>query len=171
MLGSDHKFHIRRGVPSDAGPLAGLFRDAWELAYRGIIPATHLEALIRRRDEAAWRATLETSDGLLVLEVLGKVAGYASFGSRRGRGRTGYQGEIYELYLGPVYQGLGFGEHLFEACRLALDAKNLKGLIVWALADNVPALSFYWARGGRPIGRTTDRIAGVPLTRVAYGWP
>ncbi|HRD74575.1 MAG TPA: GNAT family N-acetyltransferase [Hyphomicrobiaceae bacterium] len=170
MLGSDHKFRIRKGVPADAAALAVLFRETWELTYRAIIPAVHLETLIRRRNEDAWRLALGASEGILVLEVLGVIAGYASFGAARGRGRSAYRGEIYELYLAPVYQGLGLGEHLFEATRSALDQRRLSGLIVWALADNLPALSFYWARGGRPIARVTDRMAGVPLPKVAYGW-
>ena len=69
-------------------------------------------------------------------------------GSSRQRGP--YQGEIYELYLDPIYQGLGLGEHLFEGCRHTLDMRKLNGLIVWALLDNTAACDFYWRRGGRP---------------------
>ena len=78
------------------------------------------------------------------------VAGYATVGPARVRGE--YEGEIYELYVTPTYQGLGFGERLFEACRYHLDARQLSGLIVWALADNMAATDFYWRRGGRPVG-------------------
>ena len=75
------------------------------------------------------------------------------------RQRAPYQGEIYELYLDPIYQGLGLGEHLFEGCRHALDMRKLNGLIVWALLDNTAACDFYWRRGGRPIASafTQDR--------------
>jgi len=159
---------VRRGAPEDASALAQLFRDAWEVAYRGIIPHLHLETIIRRRDASWWKNAASGSDGLLVLEVSDTIAGYATFGRSRVKGR--YQGEIYELYLAPLYQGLGFGEHLFEGVRHALDQRKLNGLIVWALADNQVAQDFYWRRGGRPIAKSTDRIGGAKLEKIAYGW-
>ena len=74
------------------------------------------------------------SDGdNLVLEVSGDVVGYATLGPSRTRGR--FEGEIYELYMAPPHQGLGFGECLFEACRYRLDERRLSGLLVWALAE------------------------------------
>ena len=158
----------RRGVQGDASGLAELFRQSWERAYRGIIPAVHLESIIRRRDKAWWQNAASAGSGLLVLEVAGKLAGYVTFG--RTRGRSKQQGEIYELYLAPSYQGLGFGEHLFEAARYALDQRSLNGLVVWALADNESAHAFYWRRGGRPITKTTDKVGGVKLAKIAYAW-
>ena len=96
------------------------------------------------------------------------LAGYATLGNSRQRGR--YQGEIYELYLDPLYQGLGLGEHLFEGCRHALDMRRLDGLIVWALLGNTSACDFYWRRGGRPVASTFTRIGGARLEKVAFAW-
>lgn len=168
MLQSRSEIAVRKGTTEDAGALADLFRDAWRLAYTGVIPHLHLESIIRRRDKTWWKNAVAGGDGLLVLEVAGTVAGYATFG--RSRLKSKYQGEIYEIYLAPTYQGLGFGEHLFEGVRHALDQRKLNGLVIWALADNAVAQDFYWRRGGRPIARSTDRIGGAKLQKVAYGW-
>ena len=89
---------------------------------------------------------------------------------RRSRQRGPYQGEIYELYLDPIYQGLGLGEHLFEGCRHTLDMRKLNGLIVWALLDNTPACDFYWRRGGRPVASAFTRIGRAKLEKVAFTW-
>ena len=168
MLQSRTEIRVRKGTHRDAGPLADLFRSSWEVAYRGIIPHLHLEAMIRRRDKRWWQNAAKGADGLLVLEVEGVVAGYVTYGRARGRGKT--QGEIFELYLAPSYQGLGFGEHLFEAARYALDERRLKGLIVWALTENMAAARFYWRCGGRPSGRTTDSVGGAKLQKTCYSW-
>ncbi len=168
MLGSSSQVRVRRGKPADAEALAEVFRESWQTAYRGIIPHLHLESMIRRRGPEWWANALRSGDSTFVLEVGGEVAGYATWGSARSRGA--YQGEIYEIYLAPSYQGLGFGELLFEACRHALDERRVKGLICWALSENTPAIDFYWRRGGRPIAKAFDRIGGAKLEKVAFAW-
>jgi len=168
MLESGAKVLVRDSRPSDAEALANLFRDSWELAYQGIIPQLHLEALIQRRGLSWWKRSLRKARGTLIVDVDGTVAGYSTCGASRRRGK--YQGEIYELYLAPEYQGLGLGEHLFEASRHCLDMRQLRGVVVWALLDNTMACDFYWRRGGRPIAQASDRFGEVQLTKVAFGW-
>ena len=169
MLGSSSQVSVRKGRVTDAKDLAEVFRDSWRQAYRGIIPHLHLETMIGRRGVEWWQGSLRSGDSVLVLEVCGDVAGYATWGASRTRGQK-QQGEIYELYLAPLYQGLGFGEHLFEACRHHIDQRKLKGVVVWSLLDNTPATDFYWRRGGRPIARSFDRIGGARLEKVAFAW-
>ncbi|MDX2201356.1 MAG: GNAT family N-acetyltransferase [Hyphomicrobiaceae bacterium] len=160
---------MRLGKTSDAKALARIFKESWFFAYRGILPEQHLDALAKQRTPEWWRRFIKgEEEGLLVLELDGTVAGYATFGPSRHAGR--HQGEIYELYLDPLYQGLGLGEHLFEGCRARLDERGLDGLVVWALIENTPACDFYWRRGGRPIKSTQTRIAGAQLEKVAFGW-
>jgi len=105
---------------------------------------------------------------VLALEYDQNMIGYATCGTARSQGR--HKGEIYEIYLLPDFQGLGFGEHLFEACRYRLDERRLKGLIVWALAENTSAISFYWQRGGRPIRAIYERIGSERLEKIAFAW-
>lgn len=168
MLGSHSKVCVRRGRPADAAALSQVFRDSWLLAYRGIIPHVYLEGFVRQRTPEWWRGVVRSGEGTLVLELADKVVGYATYGSARQRGP--FQGEIYELYLDPVCQGLGFGEHLFEGCRHRLDMRRVKGLIVWALLDNKAACDFYWRRGGRPVTSTFTKIGGARLEKVAFAW-
>lgn len=168
MLGSSTKVAIRKARVTDAKALARVYAESWRLAYRGIIPHLHLESMIQRRGPEWWHNALRSGESVLVMEISGEIVGYATWGVSRTR--SAQQGEIYELYLSPTYQGLGFGEHLFESCRHHLDQRKLKGLIVWALFDNTPAINFYWRRGGRPIGRTFDKIGGSKLEKIAFAW-
>jgi ribosomal protein S18 acetylase RimI-like enzyme len=168
MLGSGSKVNVRNGRSGDAAALSKLFADSWLFAYRGIIPHLHLDGMIRQRTPEWWRSAVRTGDSTLVLELAGKVVGYATFGPARQRGP--FQGEIYELYLDPHHQGLGLGEHLFEACRHALDMRKLNGLIIWALLDNTPACDFYWRRGGRPVANAFTRVGKAKLEKIAFTW-
>lgn len=168
MLNQSLKVSVRNARPSDAIVLAQIFRDSWRLAYTGILPPLYLEREILRRDAAWWRRAIAAERNLLVILLDGNVAGYATCGRARGGGRD--VGEIYELYLAPIYQGLGLGTHLFEACRATLDALDLEHLIVWALAANEKAHAFYIRCGGRPTRRSCVRFGKGSNPRIAFEW-
>jgi ribosomal protein S18 acetylase RimI-like enzyme len=168
MLGASSHCEVRSGNLSDAPALSEVFRLTWSQAYLGIIPHLHLDSMIRRRGVEWWRSTIKSGNGVLVLQVAGSTAGYATLGAARARGKQ--EGEIYELYVTPTHQGLGFGELLFEACRHQLDTRRFSGLIVWALADNTRATEFYWRRGGRPAGFGFERFGDRRLKKIAFAW-
>jgi ribosomal protein S18 acetylase RimI-like enzyme len=168
MLGSSAPIKVRNGKPGDANAIAGVFKESWAQAYRGIIPHAHLQHMIRRRGPEWWRSAVRAGDTVLILEFEGSVIGYATLGTARTKGP--FQGEIYEIYLSPSHQGLGFGEYLFEAARAGLDARGLNGLLIWALSENRMATDFYWRRGGRPVAQTIEHIGGAKLEKIAFAW-
>ncbi len=168
MLGASSHCEVRRGNLSDAPALSEIFRLTWSQAYLGIIPHLHLDTMIRKRSTEWWRSTIRSGNGVLVLQVDGSIAGYATLGAARARSEQ--EGEIYELYVTPTHQGLGFGELLFEGCRHQLDLRQLSGLIVWALAENSRATDFYWGRGGRPVGAGFERFGDKRLKKIAFAW-
>ena len=103
---------IRRAKASDAPAVASAHDEAWRMAYQGIIPGTELEKLINRRGPAWWDSAIRKGSRIALLQFGDKVAGYANYGRNRARSLY-YDGEIYELYLRPEFQGLGFGRRLF----------------------------------------------------------
>ncbi len=169
MLSSSANIRVRRGRTSDAGALADVFSDAWHTTYRGIIPASHLDLMVARRGPQWWRHAVRARPGLATLEVNDEVVGYAMYGASHVKGSR--RGELFEIYVEPSYQGLGFGEHLFESCRHRLDLRNLRGLITWALEDNRRAMDFYWRRGGRPFAEVQDLVGGRRLKKIGFSWP
>jgi hypothetical protein len=48
--------------------------------------------------------------------------------------------------------------------------RQLRGLVVWALAENIAARTFYWHRGGRPAGHGFERFGGKRLKKIAFAW-
>lgn len=159
---------VRDGREEDASALAELFATSWRGAYAGIIPETDIQRMINSRSCAYWQKFLNHSGGLLVIEAGDTIAGYATLGPARTRGD--FEGEIYEFYIAPVYQGLGLGELLFEAARTRLEVAGKRGLIVWALADNERAQSFYERRGGFQNGETRQKFSGKTLAKTAYAF-
>lgn len=160
---------IRQAEKNDADAIASVHGLAWQGAYSGIIPHKALQTMLARRGVEWWQRVISRSGAVLVAEVGGVVAGYVTFGRNRAH-QLSQQGEIYELYLLPEYQGVGLGTKLFQSARKALAAHNLTGLVVWALDDNTAANTFYQGLGGRDVAEGNETFDNKTLKKVAYIW-
>jgi ribosomal protein S18 acetylase RimI-like enzyme len=158
---------IRRAEAPDALALASIHNDAWRNAYQGIIPGPELDKLINRRGGKWWDGAIRQGSRISILTFGDTVAGYANYGRNRARSLI-YDGEIYELYLRPEFQGLGFGRRLFTAARRDLAQGEIRSLVVWALSDNESAVEFYRALGGRPVARSCEKFGEKTLDLVAW---
>ena len=143
--------------------------DAWREAYRGIIPGRELERMVQRRGPAWWSTIIERGGRVAVLEFDDGIRGYVSYGRNR-LAVSPYRGEIFELYLLPEYQGLGFGRRMFDAARRDLAGNRLSGLIVWALADNERACGFYDISAASRSARWRSVSARKRASGFAFGW-
>ncbi len=160
---------IRKAEPADAEAIAEVHLEAWRGAYSGIIPHRALGAMIGRRGSEWWANAVRRAATILVLDIGGTVAGYATLGRNRSRDLP-QQGEIYELYIKPEYQGIGFGGRLFAAARQKLSSHGLKGMVVWAIEENAGALAFYTNAGGRDAAEGVEIFDQKALRKVAFIW-
>jgi ribosomal protein S18 acetylase RimI-like enzyme len=160
---------VRRATRNDAVTLAAIHDEAWRTAYRGIIPGSELEKLISRRGPQWWESAVRKGSRISLLAFGEQLAGYANYGRNRARSLP-YEGEIYELYLRPEFQGLGFGRRLFSSARRDLAQSGMKDLVVWALSDNDRAVEFYRAIGGKAVARSSEKFGDKTLDKMAFGW-
>lgn len=185
--------HIRAAEAGDAAQLSKVHRASWFNAYHGILNGSALRESIARRDEHWWLSAVEKlaaepaaigrrlqgvgarsrQSRILVLEFDGRVIGYANFGSARRkyppRAITCW-GEVFELYLLPEFQGLGFGRTLFDRVRGELKKMEHYSLIVWALEENEQAAGFYAALGGEAFVRSHEMFGGTQTPTIGYRW-
>ncbi len=159
----------RRAVASDAFGISAVHDASWRHAYTGLIPHKALDTMIRRRDPKWWSRAIRNSTRIIVLETQGRVVGYATLGPNRVSALP-QQGEVYELYLLPEFQGVGLGKKLFLAARAELIHIGMRGVVVWALEDNDTANQFYRNAGGSDIAEGNETFNGKTLNKVAYAW-
>jgi len=159
----------RRAGAADAKAIAAVHDAAWSNAYTGIVPYKALSRMIRRRGERWWADAMRRSTVVVVIEAGDVIVGYATLGRNR-VSTLPFEGEIYELYLKPEYQGVGLGEKLFLAARGELKRRGLKGSVVWVLADNAPAIRFYENAGGRAVAEGSEQFDGKRLRKLAFAW-
>jgi ribosomal protein S18 acetylase RimI-like enzyme len=160
---------IRKAEPHDAAAIAAVHAESWQGAYGGIIPFRALRAMISRRSTNWWADAIRRAASVIVVEIGGEVVGYATLGRNRAR-ELPQQGEIYELYVKPEYQGIGLGTRLFAAARDRLAAHGLAGLVVWALEDNANATRFYAGSGGRDVAEGVEVFDQQALRKLAFVW-
>ncbi len=159
----------RRAEPSDARAIAAVHDASWMNAYAGILPHKALTRMIRRRGERWWHDAIRRSTMVVVVEVGETIAGYATLGRNR-VSTLPFEGEVYELYLKPEFQGIGLGQKLFLAARSELKRRGMKGTVVWVLADNDPAIGFYENAGGRAVAEGAEQFDDKKLRKIAFAW-
>lgn len=160
---------VRRAEPHDARAISEAHRAAWQYAYGGVIPYRALTRMIERRGEAWWRKATKGPATMLVVEVAGTVAGYATMGLNRARALP-QEGEIYEIYLRPEYQGIGLGRRLFTEGRRLLKSLGCNGLVVWCLEDSEHADRFFRSNGGVDIAEGMESFGEKSLKKIGFVW-
>ena len=160
---------VRRAEAKDAQGIAKVHEESWKHAYSGLIPYNALDAMIARRDFSWWTRAIKNSTRILVLEDGEFIVGYATLGANRVSALE-QDGEIYEIYLLPEYQGVGLGKNLFLAARQEIANSGLKGCLVWVLQDNIPAIKFYQNAGGRDTAEGTETFDGRKLKKTAFAF-
>jgi ribosomal protein S18 acetylase RimI-like enzyme len=160
---------IRNAREGDAEGIAAVHDAAWRGAYRGLIPGLELERMIARRGPSWWQSAIRRGSRLLVLDFDETIGGYTSYGRNRVP-LLPYGGEIFELYIAPEFQGLGFGSRLFEVARKDLAEHGYPSILVWALADNERAVQFYLKLGGRIVRQAIERFGPETRARLAFAF-
>ncbi|AMM83626.1 MULTISPECIES: GNAT family N-acetyltransferase [Martelella] len=160
---------VRPAKADDAEKIANVHWRAWQHTYAGIIPHAVLQRMITERNLSWWRRAIASEETLLVLAVEGEPVGYASVGLNRVK-TLPQEGEIYEIYLLPEYQGLGFGRELFEAARRLLNSLGCKGTICWAIDTLDQAALFFSGLGGKPLAFAEEHYGDRLIGRISYAW-
>jgi ribosomal protein S18 acetylase RimI-like enzyme len=164
---------VRTARPEDAGDLARIYIESWQDTYAGVISHALLGAMSHKGHTARWQTAIKNAErnsgAVLVAEDAGQgVIGLASLGAARDSG-TGFEGEVYTLYVDPAFMGRGAGRALLSGAFDAFKARRLRSCLIWAHARN-NACFFYEAMGGRRVATRTTRLMGELTPEIGFGW-
>jgi L-amino acid N-acyltransferase YncA len=144
---------LRRAVPADARAIAEVQLRGWWHAYGDYVDQELLaEHTVQSRTER-WASILaggERDPTTLVVDVGGRVAGFASFGAARTEDGAPELGELWAIYVDPAAQGAGAGSALLAAAEDGLRAAGFERAMLWVFERNELARAFYAARGWAP---------------------
>jgi GNAT superfamily N-acetyltransferase len=167
---------VRLAGPDDLVTISEIRVQAWQRAYRGIVPQPYLDAMRPEMDARRWRAWLErpADDPRrdYVAERAGQPVGWAATGPYRDDDCPAPQpgcGEVYAIYVHPAHWRGGIGRALIARVLADLAAAGQTPVLLWVLAGNTPAAEFYQRVGFAPDGgEHFYEVGGARLAEVRY---
>jgi GNAT superfamily N-acetyltransferase len=164
---------IRLAKVDDAPAISRVHIDSWRTSYKGIVPDQVLDNLDYVRNNIRWREMLSNLGEMKCFFVAedddGRIIGFAIGGPNRDE-NTGFNGELYAIYLLLECQGKGIGKKLVSKVAAWLANRRYDSMLVWVLEKN-PAKYFYESLGAKPVGRKSIIIGDASLDELSYGWP
>lgn len=165
---------LRVAALADVPGIARVHVDSWRTTYAGLIPDSILANIsLERRTQNMERFIRSQPENATtyVVEEGGGIVGFAQCGPNRDlETDSAFSGELYGIYLLQEWQGKGLGKQLVQAVARFLLSHRVESMIVWALANNLPACSFYKALGGVFVREREIDIQGHAMVEASYGW-
>jgi len=164
-------FELRRAIVDDADAIARVQVESWRSTYAGIVPEDYLQSLDVEDRTASWAKHLLDGSMLafVALDVVG-IFGFVCGGKLRGE-LASFDAELYAIYLLRRSQRCGAGTALTTSLAAAIRSEGYKGMAVWVLEKNLPAVGFYRRLGAIQIAEKPIDIGGAALIELALGWP
>mgnify|MGYP002400585019 CR=1 FL=1 len=166
---------IREARCPDAAGIARVHVASWQSTYRRIVPDAYLDGLSVEERQRMWERGLCGAEGTTAVfvamhEDTGEIVGFAAGGPEQSGTDPVYPWELYAIYLLADRQQRGIGKRLAAALVERLWQRGARSLLLWVLAENLPARRFYEALGGAVVYERPIGIGGVDLPELAYGW-
>ncbi|MFK7801911.1 MAG: N-acetyltransferase family protein [Anaerolineae bacterium] len=165
----------RRATFADATAIAQVHVDAWQTAYRELLPADFLASLSVSQRLRMWERLLVSESGSSATFVAGegeKIQGFASVGPAREIDPDWNWGEVYAIYVDHCVWGSGVGYKLMEASHKFLQDVDYQSGMLWVLDGNKRAMQFYerygFVKDESPQGVKLDQLADVPVREIRY---
>lgn len=168
-----HDILLRAAISKDATMISKVHIQAWQEAYRDLLPDGYLKNLsstFERRMQ--WWTKSTQADSPVTVFVAAKdseVIGFCSFEKARDQQMEGFV-ELTAIYLLEKFKGQGIGQALLKLGMIDQIAKGYQKAYCWVLEKN-PTIAFYEKSGARLHQMIkTDTIGGQNVTELAYVW-
>ncbi|HEY7193802.1 MAG TPA: GNAT family N-acetyltransferase [Gemmatimonadales bacterium] len=140
---------IRRADVADAGTVARIHVESWNVAYRGIMPAD-----VIARTDLAYRTSFWTERiadrewPVFLIEEDGEAVAFCQMISTRDADDDPARvGHITSLHVLPHLRGRGYGRALLDVVFAEFRSRGFSEVTLWVLEGNQKARQFYESTG------------------------
>jgi ribosomal protein S18 acetylase RimI-like enzyme len=165
------RMRIRAASAEDCRAIAEVHVEAWQHAYRGMLPEQYLSSLSVAERESMWRRMVDEQPAHLLLAcTASQVLGFVAFGASRDEDAQKDQAEIWAIYVKAEYWSTGAGRLLWLEALQRIVTAGYKTISLWVLAGNERAIRFYGRAGfvADPQARKAFALGGVTLEELRY---
>ena len=135
---------VRAARPDDAHAIATIHVEAWQMAYRHIVPSAFLKSLSIEQREVGWRRDLEQwTCETWVAEEGDQIVGWISAAASRDADASPTTGEVWAIYVTPSQWRHGVGRLLWNEAERYLNGSGFSEVTLWVLKGNTTAIAFY----------------------------
>lgn len=170
-LKKQETYNIREMRVEDAKDVALIHTQAWQSAYKGIVPQKFLDEIDLKKRQDNWAKGIENDPTLIRLVATndyGKVLGFVCGLNNRDK-NPNISGELWAIYVNPNSTSNGIGQTLFKGFVEKLVSRDIFSMNVWVLEENIQARQFYEKMGGTlSTHKKNIEIGGKELVEVSY---
>ncbi len=166
---------VRQAEVDDAAEIASSHVRSWQVGYAGVVSSEYLRSLDADLPQRTlrWQTIIlgaEAEGGfVLVGELHGELAGFLSGGPCHDPDQDEPLGEVNGCYVDPAHWRQGVGSALMAAGIERLTRAGYSEAVLWVLADNPRARTFYERHGWLADGaRTMFEVGGGHYPEVRY---
>ena len=166
---------IRDALGTDAWQVAKTHISSWQEAYAGQVSPDFLNRLpesFQRREEF-WRRIADEpgeAEALLVAVTKSGVVGFVHSCRSRDEDSDLTVGEVTAIYVRRAWWSQGVGRRLMSEAMDRMRILGFTSAILWVLATNERARSFYESTGWRLNGRIgVETLGNQRFKKVRYG--
>lgn len=154
---------FRKAKLEDADQLGYVHYVSWIETYKGLISDSYLNQ--RSPEKSAKMFERTHCEHIFLAEENQVVVGFINYNPSTEEDLEHY-GAIYALYVLKAHQGLGIGKRLMEHAISYFVNEGFKGISLWVLDSNQPAILFYEHLGFVSDGKTKEQVLGDVVTEI-----
>ena len=161
---------IELATMSDCAAVAAVHVEAWQIAYKHLLPAEYLSSLSVEQRALMWQQVLQKGTSILVARCDGATVGFVAFGRSSPEDVPSDRLEIWALYVQPTCWSTGVGRALWLAALTKVQAQGCRSIALWVAEHNDRAIAFYRRAGFVPdsVARKQTALGDVLLDEVRY---
>jgi ribosomal protein S18 acetylase RimI-like enzyme len=163
------EYCIRNADINDANVLGNIHSESFRVAYKGIIPDSILDNFTAiKREQYIQKSLIDGTEEYVLIEKCNEPAGFICIGKCRDEDLDSSCGEVWGIYLLPLFWNQGLGTKLINWGMAELIRRGFEKVSLWVLEENINARKFYEKLGFEHDGTVKEINIGKPLNEYRY---